>query len=75
MTTGMVRRLHDDEGAPNGAASGWARGLALSRGGSGGWRYHDEGALVGASLVYLAWDTKDAAWARGGRDAGWALRR
>jgi len=23
--------------------------LALRRGGSGGWRYHDEGALVGAT--------------------------
>jgi hypothetical protein len=66
MTTGMVRRLHDDEGAPNGAASGWARELALRRGGSGGWRYHDEGALVGASPVYLAWDTKKP----GGRGAG-----
>ena len=48
MTTATVRRLHDDKGAPDGATSGRARELALRRGGSGGWRYHDEGALVGA---------------------------
>src|SRR5579859_1733616 len=70
MTTGTMSRLHDDEGAPDGATSGRARGLALRRRGSGGWRYHDEGALVGADPVYLARDTRDAARARAGATPG-----
>src|SRR5579862_5339170 len=78
MTTATMRRLHDGEGAPDGATSGRARELALRRGGSGGWRYHDEGALVGAtpSLPGAGYQARlaGARRARGGEGAGWALR-
>src|SRR5579864_7490872 len=60
MTTGTMSRLHDDEGAPDGATSGRERRLALSH----------EGALVGADPVYLARDTGDAARARAGATPG-----